>query len=262
MRSLCIITSTKNSSAHLQECIDSVESLRIKISNIINVYHLFSDAGSTDSTLRIIEQNKSHFLKLVSLSDISIYDAWNKSLTVAFSQIENPFMFLFLGSDDVLLDDAYDFVIQSYYLFYLGFNLTSGFAYYGASLDDKLMRIGSKLNKFLLFKSMQIANSSTIYHASLFSGSLFSLDFKICSDLDFLLCHKSDLKYSFLPYTPSFMRSGGLSSGHSIAPINESLCIKICHLHFNPVYLVLAISSYLYAITVYCGMNILHLLRG
>jgi len=262
MKSLCIITSTKNSSAHLQECIDSVESLRNKISSIINVYHLFSDAGSTDSTLRIIAQNKSHFLKLVSLSDTSIYDAWNKSLTFALSQIENPLMFLFLGSDDVLLDDSYDFVLQSYYLFQLGFNLTSGWAYYGTSLDEKLMRIGSKLNKLLLFKSMQIANSSTIYHASLFSSSLFSLDFKICSDLDFLLSHKSVLKYSFLPCTPSFMRSGGLSSGHSIAPINESLCIKILHIHFNPFYFVLAISSYLYAITVYYGMNILHFFLG
>ena len=130
MKSLCIITSTFNSAAYLEECIQSIELLRSKVDHVLNVFHVFADAGSDDQTLDIITKYRSNFTILASTSDDGIYDAWNKSLQYIFTHIDDPFMFLFLGSDDFLLADASDFVLSTYRLFSQGFNLTSGVAYY------------------------------------------------------------------------------------------------------------------------------------
>ena len=103
---------------------------------------------------------------------------------------------------------------------------------------------------------MQIANSSTIYHYSLFEGHLFSTDYKACSDFEFLLRHRKSLHYSFLPYAASFMRAGGISSARTFKPIKESFLIKLRHLNFNIIDIILSFVSFVYAASVFFASSI------
>ena len=151
------------------------------------------------------------------------------------------------------LADASDFVLSTYRLFSQGFNLTSGVAYYGKNTYEPLICIGQKLNKRLLFKSIQVANSSTIYPTR--RQSSFFTDYKACSDFEFLLRHRKSLHCSFLPYAASFLRAGVLFCSH-FKPIKESFLIKLRHLNFNIIDIILSFVSFVYAASVFFASSI------
>ncbi|MDD2714831.1 MAG: glycosyltransferase family 2 protein [Candidatus Wallbacteria bacterium] len=91
---ISIITACFNSHDYIQQCLTSVQS-----QNHQNIEHIIIDGGSTDGTLRIIEQNRSRDSIVVSERDDGIYHALNKGISLATGDIIG-----FLHSDDLYND--------------------------------------------------------------------------------------------------------------------------------------------------------------
>jgi len=81
MTKLSIVTATFNAADTLINCLESVGNQNV------DVEHILIDGGSTDKTLTIIESYKKQLSKIVSESDDGIYDAMNKGLNIASSDV-------------------------------------------------------------------------------------------------------------------------------------------------------------------------------
>ncbi len=91
-----IITTTLNSERFLERCLKSVKNQSYQ-----NFEHILIDGISTDNTMKIISDNRSHFSKIISEKDDGIWDAMNKGLNLATGDI-----ICFLNSDDFYNIDA------------------------------------------------------------------------------------------------------------------------------------------------------------
>ena len=91
-----IITVVFNNALTIQDTISSIINQNICVHE-----HLIIDGGSTDGTLRIIQDNFDLGVSLISEPDEGIYDAMNKGIRLAFGDIIG-----FLNSDDVYYDET------------------------------------------------------------------------------------------------------------------------------------------------------------
>lgn len=89
---ISIITATYNASAHLQKCIDSIESQVYP-----NIEHIIIDGGSVDGTVELIKKNEKKVALWLSEPDTGIFNAMNKAL----QHVRGEWIY-FLGADDTL----------------------------------------------------------------------------------------------------------------------------------------------------------------
>jgi glycosyltransferase len=94
LTNLALITPSLNSAATLEACIHSVAAQSRP------VVHLLIDGGSNDATLDIASRYSSHFQQVTSASDQGIFDALNKGIGLAPSEIIGT-----LHADDLLADE-------------------------------------------------------------------------------------------------------------------------------------------------------------
>jgi len=66
-----------------------------------DIEHIVIDGASTDGTMRIVEQHRAQLAHIVSEPDTGIYDAMNKGVHLASSQVIG-----ILNADDVYQDDT------------------------------------------------------------------------------------------------------------------------------------------------------------
>ena len=90
MDKLSIITTVFNSVATIRNCIESV------YNQSQSVEHVIIDGGSTDGTLDIIKNYRSHLAMVISEPDNGIYDGMNKGLSLATGDIIG-----LLNADDI-----------------------------------------------------------------------------------------------------------------------------------------------------------------
>lgn len=202
---ITVITPTYNSEKFLHTNILSVLQQSHK-----NIEHLFIDNNSTDKTIKIISNYKKkakYKVKLFSKKDKGIYYAFNKGLNLAKGEI-----ITILNSDDYFFGkDVFKFVIKT-------LKKKIDFIYGNVSI------VARNNPKILIrkWKSEQIKNNEfyKIPHPSFFfkkqlikkNKILFNTDFKIASDLDFIIkCCKSSMKYSYINKNLVIQRSGGIS---------------------------------------------------
>lgn len=86
-----IITAVLNSAGTIGQCLESLYSQNFPVE------HIIVDGGSTDGTLEIIGKHQGHTTRLISEPDNGIYDALNKGIRHATSEIVG-----ILHADDVL----------------------------------------------------------------------------------------------------------------------------------------------------------------
>jgi glycosyltransferase involved in cell wall biosynthesis len=79
---ISVITIVYNAQDTIKRCIESVIS-----QNYNNIEYIIIDGGSTDNSLQIINQYKSHVKVLISEPDQGIYDAMNKGILLATGEI-------------------------------------------------------------------------------------------------------------------------------------------------------------------------------
>lgn len=92
---LSLVTVVYNAQDSIGQCIESVIS-----QNYPDLEYIIVDGGSTDKTLNVINQYRSHINILVSEPDLGIYDAMNKGIRLATGQLVGM-----LNADDQFADN-------------------------------------------------------------------------------------------------------------------------------------------------------------
>ena len=101
---ISIITVCLNSEKTITDTIDSIINQKYK-----NIEFIIVDGNSNDRTLSIIDKYSKYISKVVSESDKSIYDAFNKGLKMASGHLIG-----FVNSDDVLTPEALEILVKYY----------------------------------------------------------------------------------------------------------------------------------------------------
>lgn len=91
---ISVITVVYNAQDTIKRCIESVIG-----QNYNNIEYVIIDGGSTDNSLQVIDQHKSHIKVLISEPDQGIYDAINKGIRLATGEIVGT-----LNADDFFAD--------------------------------------------------------------------------------------------------------------------------------------------------------------
>ncbi len=91
---ISVITIVYNAQDTIKRCIESVIG-----QNYNNIEYIIIDGGSTDNSLQIINQYKSHIKVLISEPDKGIYDAMNKGIRLATGEVVGM-----LNADDFFAD--------------------------------------------------------------------------------------------------------------------------------------------------------------
>jgi len=214
-KQISIIIATYNAEPYLQLTLDS-----LKLQTCKNFELIIVDGDSKDNTLSIIMSNKEIITKYISEPDKGIYDAWNKGI-----KISNGKWICFLGAGDTLIPDAFSKYIE------LINQVNEDFDYVSARIkrvDESghfLTEIGEPWNWRNFKKIMTTAHVGSLHNRNLFEElGLFNTDYKICSDYEFLLRKKSDLRCLFLDQIIGCMPIGGVS--FSVAALCESAKAK------------------------------------
>lgn len=92
---ITVIMAVFNGSATLSRCIKSIYS-----QSYLNIELIIMDGGSTDGSVKIIQDNSHRIAYWESKADRGIYHAWNKALSHATGE-----WICFLGSDDFFWQD-------------------------------------------------------------------------------------------------------------------------------------------------------------
>ena len=93
---ISLITVSFNAGNTIERCIESVISQNFK-----NIDYIIIDGGSTDKTIRVINQYKNHVNIFLSEPDKGIYDAMNKGIKLAQGDIIGM-----LNADDFFADNS------------------------------------------------------------------------------------------------------------------------------------------------------------
>ena len=205
---ISVITVCYNRKATIAKAIDSVLEQHYN-----NIEYIIVDGNSTDGTKDIIESYGDRVTKYISEPDKGMYDAINKGLQLATGDVIG-----LMHSDDEFYDkNVIDRIVSR-------FNSDSSIdgvygdgVYISNDQDERLIRdrIGGV---FSLKKAKKgwLPLHPTVYlkKSVIDKNGLYSLDFKIASDTEFLLryLYKYEIKMSYVNSYIVKMRMGGMST--------------------------------------------------
>lgn len=213
---LAIIIATYNAEKTLQQCLNSYKSQTYQ-----NKELLIIDGNSSDSTKKIIENNKSLISYYLTEPDTGIYNAWNKAL----AQVQGQWVY-FLGADDFFADEMVlervanylNKVPNTFNVVYGQVNHISSSGTYLYTRGKPWSEVGEKYKQL-----MTIPHQGVFHRKYLFEkNGKFDESFKIAGDYELLL---RDLKCNdafYIPIIIAAMRQGGLSNEST----NSQLIIK------------------------------------
>lgn len=239
-----IITATYNSSAHIADCVKSVNDQTYH-----DIEHIIIDGASKDNTLDIVNGISNRVGKIMSEPDKGIYDAMNKGINAATGDVIG-----ILNSDDFFTSDD---VIQT---------VADSFKYNDI---DALYGDVHFVSPDNLYKSVRYYSSS-VFNPSLFrfgfmpahpsfymkkecydKYGLYALDYKIASDYDLLIryLYKEKIKYKYIKKDFVTMRTGGVSTENfnSRVTLNKEI-VRACRKYGIYTNLLMLSLKYLYKI--------------
>jgi len=205
---ISIITVCYNRKETIKKAIESV--LR---QSFPNIEYIIIDGNSTDGTTQIIESYKNQLSQYISEPDNGMYDAINKGLQLATGDVIG-----LMHSDDEFYDSN---VVEKIVARFAGDQNIDGIygdGIYVSNDDDQRIirdRIGGR------FSIKKIKNGWLPLHPTVYlkksvidKNGLYSLDFKIASDTEFLLryLYRHKIKMSYINIYIVKMRMGGLST--------------------------------------------------
>jgi glycosyltransferase len=202
-----IITATYNSEDTILDTIKSLES-----QTYADIEYIIVDGASTDSTIKIINNNCTRISQTICEPDKGIYDALNKGINVASGDIVG-----FLHSDDVFASkNIVESIVRK-------FESTGSNAIYG----DLQYVAQKKLSKVVRYWKSGEYNRGRLKvgwmppHPTFYMKremylklGTFDLSFKIAADYDSLLRYLwvNEVSLSYLPNVITLMRVGGESN--------------------------------------------------
>ena len=200
MPKITCVTVCFNSADTIVDCLQSVYKQEYS-----NYEHIIIDGNSTDSTLKLIEENSISHTIVFSSSDKGVYDAMNKGIDASTGDI-----ICFLNSDDYYIScDVFSY-IASYYRHNNTFIFCASTAHETGYVWEP--KIPSKKSYFY---TQNPHPSLFIYNYFKIKNEIkFNIKFRICSDLyqQLKLIYKLNIPVSVSDKKLVFMRSGGLSN--------------------------------------------------
>jgi glycosyltransferase involved in cell wall biosynthesis len=178
-----------------------------------DIEHIVVDGGSTDGTLEVLAQHRAALAKLIPGPDKGIYDALNKGVAAATSEVIG-----FLHSDDVF---ARDDVISTVAGRMEAESLDALYGDVAFVRGDDLERI-VRVYSSRRFSPSRIAWGWMPAHPALFVRRAvyrerggFKTDYRIAADFEFVarIFSSGRLRYAYLPQVLVKMRLGGVSTG-------------------------------------------------
>ncbi|MDD3724330.1 MAG: glycosyltransferase family 2 protein [Bacteroidales bacterium] len=239
-----IITATYNSSAHIANCVKSVNDQTYH-----DIEHIIVDGASKDNTLEIVNGIPNRVGKIISEPDKGIYDAMNKGIQAATGDVIG-----ILNSDDFFTsDDVIQTVVDSFknndidalygdVHFVSPDNLSKSVRYYSSSVfKPSLFRFGF----------MPAHPSFYMKRECYEKHGLYALGYKISSDFDLLVRYilKEKINCKYLKKDFVTMRTGGVSTENfnSRVTLNREI-VKACKKYGIKTNMFLLSLKYLYKI--------------
>lgn len=241
---ISIITATFNSSAHIADCVKSVND-----QTYYDIEHIIVDGASKDNTLDIVNGIPNRVGRIISEPDKGIYDAMNKGIQAATGDVIG-----ILNSDDFFTsDDVIQTVVDSFknndidalygdVHFVSPDNLSKSVRYYSSSVfKPSLFRFG-----------FMPAHPSFYMKKECYDKyGLYALDYKIASDYDLLIryLYKEKIKYKYIKKDFVTMRTGGVSTENfnSRVTLNKEI-VRACRKYGIYTNLFMLSLKYLYKI--------------
>lgn len=219
---ITIITCTYNSSSHLRTCLDSVKSQSYK-----NFEHVFIDGGSSDDTVKIINdfyQSPNIYIS----KDRSIYDAFNKGLKRAKGKYLG-----FLHSDDLFYDNSALKRIAEAFLNNDIDYYCSKMLIYDKNIKESFAILGKKPHKPTM--KDQLYSSTYFAHPTYYCKKEivnkvgeFNLKYKIAGDIDWLYRLEKETNKYYFDTNPliKFRGEGGTSAKKYFTGLREEFHIR------------------------------------
>ncbi|MBJ7591777.1 glycosyltransferase family 2 protein [Aeromonas veronii] len=216
-----IITVCYNSAETIEDTIRSVENQTYK-----DIEYIIIDGCSTDQTNEIVKRHSNIVSVHISEKDNGLYDAMNKGIKLATGDVIG-----ILNSDDVLASETIIEKIADSVKDVDGVYGDIGF--YDKSLNKKIRHYSSRgFHKAKFSRGFMPAHPSCYLKKELINRvGLYSLNFKIAADFDFLVRAFSIPHTNFLYFQNEIvkMREGGIStSGLSANILLNKEIIQSC----------------------------------
>jgi glycosyltransferase involved in cell wall biosynthesis len=224
---ISIVTATLNAVTTIRETIESVLGQDHK-----NIEYLIIDGGSTDGTLKVINEYKKSFVKLISEPDRGIYDAMNKGIRESTGDVV-----CILNSDDVY---ANPWSLRHLHEIMVEQKVDSVFAnlvFVDPQNTSKILRYydSSRFHPGMLRYGWMPAHPTFMVKRELYEQwGLYSLDYRIAADYEMMvrLFHKAGASYAHLPEVVVKMRAGGVSTrGLRSSWILNNEIVKACRVN-------------------------------
>ena len=201
-----IITVCYNSEKHITDTIESVLNQTYK-----KYEYIIVDGGSTDDTLKIIQNYKEHISVLISEPDKGIYDAMNKGAGLAKGK-----WIIFLNSGDRFYKNntlENIFSKKNYFVDFI----------YGdceITYNGRFSRIEKAGKVEELWKGMVFSHQSLFTNIEVFKEHMFNIDNKIGGDFEFIYrCYLEGYKFNYLSFPVAEILAGGLSDVNRISSV-------------------------------------------
>lgn len=198
---ISVIIVTYNAAKTLQSCLNS-----IYIQKYPNIEIVIIDGGSTDGTIKILENNSDNIYYWKSEKDNGIYDAMNKGLT----HITGDWVY-FIGADDVMRDDFSA----------LAYELEQPDAIYYGSVWCKNKKFNGEVTNYSIAK-YGVYHQAIIYPRSVFEK--FTYDTKYVVRADHVLNIKSvaaGIPFIFKDYILADFSHLGVSNNYVDGPFEK-----------------------------------------
>ena len=205
---ISIITVVYNNERTIRDAIESVLSQSYK-----NIEYIIIDGGSTDNTIKIIEEYIDNIHFFISEKDSGIYDAMNKGLKLATGDVIG-----ILNSDDLYANSFILNEIMSKFKSDKKLDILYGdLVYVKNDNTGKIVRTWKSKSYYPKF----FENGCVPPHPSLFVSSrvyqnagYFNLKYHLAADYEFMLriFKKFNFKIFYLPLVIVYMRLGGATN--------------------------------------------------
>lgn len=205
---ISIITATYNSSAHIADCVKSVNDQTYN-----EIEHIIIDGASKDNTLEIINSIPNRVVKIVSEQDMGIYDAMNKGIKAASGDVIG-----ILNSDDFFTTpNVIDTIANEFKNDPTLEGVYTNLYYVSHDNPQQIVRhwVSEPFRDKSFFHGWHPPHPTLYLRKEIYQKfGDFNLDFSLSADFELMLrfFEKHKIKTKYLPITTIRMRLGGATS--------------------------------------------------
>ena len=198
-------------------CLNSEKTIEKTINSVINQDYddyefIIIDGGSTDKTLKIIDQYKEWITIMVSEKDLGIYDAINKGIKISSGKLIS-----LIHSDDYLHDGQVLSNVASKFKKNLKLDCLIGATLIVKFNTKKVIRRYSAnlFKKWMLYLGISPPHPSSFFKKKIYDNyGLYNVSYKIAGDFEFFL--RTIIKNKIVINTTNenyvIMQEGGVST--------------------------------------------------